>query len=371
MKYGSNREALESAFPKMPERFDYSVRKALEETRAMQKKRMRRGALLIAVLSLALAGSALAITQSAGIFNFFADMIGEETALVQKDAYSLVRSDIASHDFEHVTVSVREAVYDGEMLRVVLSIRDRAATTPFACTMDDIMNGTFHFPAAEQDGINWSIMDWLYIDGRSVCPEGEAGARAGAENGEILQYIQTYIDRSTLGDTFTVGFPLLKPGTPDGRYEKDASGELIDPTPKDLTFTLSATDLKGVTALPLPKTQDCGAYTATVVKALISPIRVYLNVRFDVKSGAAVTREEIERAWFGAVVTDAAGHPLLSEADSSIGVPYGDSENYGTTTLFGKYMTAESYPDEIYLAPVNEKGEPDMRLAIRLSTKEE
>ena len=88
----------------------------------MQKKHVRRTLALIIFLSLALIGSALAITNAAGVLNFFDRMLPDAYQTVQKDAYSLVRSDIASYDFEHVTVSVREAIYDGEMLRVVVSI---------------------------------------------------------------------------------------------------------------------------------------------------------------------------------------------------------------------------------------------------------
>ena len=359
----TNKELLESAFPEKPVQFDFAVRKALEEVQNMQKKHVRRTFALVVFLSLALIGSALAITNAVGVLNFFDRTLPDEYQTVQKDAYSLVKSDIASYDFEHVTVSVKEAIYDGEMLRVVVSIRDRAATAPFEDS-DALMNGQISFEAAEKDRINWSIMDWLYIDGKSVCPEGETGLRAGTENGEVLQYIQTYVDKSTVGDSFTVSLPLQRP---EGRYEKDENGELIDPTPKELTFTLSSTNLPGVTYLKTGQTRSYDSYSATVEKALISPLRVYVNVRFDAMPGAPDNiQEEIERIWFVPAVTDKDGNILLTEADSSVGVPYGDAEKYGTTTVFAKYLTRESYPDELFLAPLDENGKPMMDMAIQI-----
>lgn len=363
-----NARILERAFPVPPENFDFAVRKALEEVQSMQKKHVRRTAILIAVLVLAVTGSALAIGQSIGVFNFFTGMISDDYLSVQPDAYDLVKHDLASYDFEHVTVSIKEAVYDGEMLRVVISTRDRAATAPFKANDEYGYLDNFVFEAADKDNIRWNIMDWMYIDGKDVCPEGETGAICGEENGEVLQYIQTYIDRSTLGDTFTVGFPLVKPGTPDGRREKDENGNFIDPTPKELTFTLSAADLKGVTYLDKPAPKDLGDYTATVTKAIISPIRVYLDIRFDAKEGAPTDiAETLEKRWFNAAVVDKDGNRILRSADSGFGTPYGDTETYGTASLLGKYLTAQTYPDTLYIAPVDDNDQPIMDMAIALS----
>ena len=365
-QHETNAQRLERAFPVQPKEFDFAVRKALEEIQLMQKKHVRRTAILIVALCLALTGSALAIGQSIGVFNFFSGSMTEEYLAVQPQAYELVRHDVASYDFEHVTVTIKEAVYDGEMLRTVISIRDRAATAPIKANDEYGYMDDYVFEAADKDNIRWQIMDWLYIDGESVCPEGEAGVVCGEENGEVLQYIQTYIDRSTLGDTFTVGFPLVKPDTADGRMPVDENGRKIDPTPKELTFTLSASNLTGVTYLDLPESKDYGDYTATITKAIISPIRVYLNVDFQMKDGApADIADTIEQRWFSAQVVDKDGKELLVSADTGFGGPYGDRTG---CVLYGKFLTAESYPDTIYLAPVDENG-VIMDMAIELKVR--
>ncbi|MEI3428524.1 MAG: hypothetical protein V8Q82_04760 [Christensenellales bacterium] len=69
------------------------------------------------------------------LFNFFEDL-GSPSPTVQPEAYTLTAHDVASHSFEHTDVAVREASWDGRVLRILYSVRDRTVDDVF--TDDEI-----------------------------------------------------------------------------------------------------------------------------------------------------------------------------------------------------------------------------------------
>lgn len=229
----------------------------------ISRKIVLRLALVLSVLALSL--TAFALTGGFDLLNIL--MIREANRYpVSEEAQQLVQTDLADFRFEHTLVSVKEAVYDGQLLRVLYSIRDMSATAPFAeagTILDD-----FTFEAADKDGLSWALLDYALIDGQSVNPIGTGGPVAGVGNGEVLTLAQFDLRELDLPDRFTVLLPIAGQNTP-----------------KELSFTLSSDNLPGVYALPLPAPVTFGINTLTITNLTWSPIRVYIDAFIEVVPG--------------------------------------------------------------------------------------
>ena len=149
MQHENNRQRLERAFPPMDAAFDHAVRSTLEnivQEDTMQVKRPLRVLAITLALVICLAGTALAVGSGLNLFNFFED-IGSPSPTVQPEAYTLTAHDVASHSFEHTDVAVREAAWDGRVLRILYSVRDRTVDHVFT---DDEIWTEYDLPGARE-----------------------------------------------------------------------------------------------------------------------------------------------------------------------------------------------------------------------------
>ena len=307
MKNESNRQRLEAAFPPMDAAFDYAVRNTLESIAkedTTQMKRSIRTAAIALALALCLIGTAVAVGSGLNLFNFYSN--NAQSPEVQPEAYTLTAYDVASHSFEHTDVTIREAAWDGRVLRILYSVRDR--TVDHVLTDTEINSDGYDLPGARQDGImaDWGC-DYVYINGVAVSVTGVSGSRAGTETGEVLVALESDLTERiasenadiTLGDSFEVGLPIVA-----------ADGE--DKMPDDLRFTVKNTDLAGVRHIALPeKTVMADGTEIAVTDFMISPIRVYVQVTITLPAGTS-DQEISER------VTDFENTTFeLEECDSS------------------------------------------------------
>lgn len=293
MQHENNRQRLERAFPPMDAAFDHAVRSTLEnivQEDTMQVKRPLRVLAITLALVICLAGTALAVGSGLNLFNFFED-IGSPSPTVQPEAYTLTAHDVASHSFEHTDVAVREASWDGRVLRILYSVRDRTVDHVFT---DDEIWTEYDLPGARQDGItaDWGC-DYLYVNGVKLCLTGYMASRAGSEPGEVLVALESdLVERIasekadiTLGDTFEVWLPIIGMG---GK----------DETPADLHFTVKNTDLVGVRHIALPeKTVLADGTEIAITNFMITPIRIYIQATVTLPAG--LTDEEIDAHVWG------------------------------------------------------------------------
>lgn len=246
-----------------------------KEGETAMKKKIPAAAVIALVLLLAALATAMALTNSFGLFNLMGKDKDEAFSIVQQDGYAILMTNLASYSFEHVDVTIKEAVYDGRYLRVVYSTKDRSATEPFQVDLSNMEQAeSFTFDAANKDHINWMMVDWCMINGEYVDPLGECGTYVGEGNGEIVVWEQFDLSQVTLGDTFTVELPI--------RNTKD--------TPKELSFSMSSVNLPGVYKIQLPEETRIGDYTAKVSEFIISPIRIYLDLQLTVDAGVPIER---------------------------------------------------------------------------------
>ncbi len=357
MQNESNRQRLERAFPPMDAAFDHAVRSTLEnivQEDTMQVKRPLRVLAITLALVICLAGTALAVGSGLNLFNFFED-IGSPNPTVQPEAYTLTAHDVASYSFEHTDVAVREAAWDGRVLRILYSVRDRTVDRVF--TDDDIWTGNYDLPGARQDGItaDWGC-DYLYVNGVSLCLTGWMASRAGSEPGEVLVALESdLVERIasekadiTLGDTFEVWLPIIGMG---GK----------DETPADLHFTVKNTDLAGVRHIALPeKTVLADGTEIAITNFMITPIRIYIQATVTLPAG--LTDEEIdsyvwgiskESTQFGQEivdggrgVTNAPKQEFVNKEDGTVYTAYHLPEGERAVLRYEYVLsTSDSYPE--------------------------
>lgn len=357
MQNESNRQRLERAFPPMDAAFDHAVRSTLEnivQEDTMQVKRPLRVLAITLALVICLAGTALAVGSGLNLFNFF-EVIGSPNPTVQPEAYTLTAHDVASHSFEHTDVAVREAAWDGRVLRILYSVRDRTVDRVF--TDDDIWTGNYDLPGARQDGItaDWGC-DYLYVNGVSLCLTGWMASRAGSEPGEVLVALESdLVERIasekadiTLGDTFEVWLPIIGMG---GK----------DETPADLHFTVKNTDLAGVRHIALPeKTVLADGTEIAITNFMITPIRIYIQATVTLPAG--LTDEEIdsyvwgiskESTQFGQEivdggrgVTNAPKQEFVNKEDGTVYTAYHLPEGERAVLRYEYVLsTSDSYPE--------------------------
>ena len=357
MQHENNRQRLERAFPPMDAAFDHAVRSTLEnivQEDTMQVKRPLRVLAITLALVICLAGTALAVGSGLNLFNFFED-IGSPSPTVQPEAYTLTAHDVASHSFEHTDVAVREAAWDGRVLRILYSVRDRTVDRVF--TDEDIWDGNYDLPGARQDGItaDWGC-DYVYVNGVSLCMTGYMASRAGSEPGEVLVALESdLVERIasekadiTLGDTFEVWLPIIGMG---GK----------DETPADLHFTVKNTDLAGVRHIALPeKTVLADGTEIAITNFMITPIRIYIQATVTLPAG--LTDEEIaahvwgisqERTPFGQEIVDggrgiinAPKQEFVSKDDGTSYVAYHMPEGERPVMSCAYVLsTSDSYPE--------------------------
>lgn len=264
----------------------------------------RRMLLRIAFIVLLLAASftALALTNRLNLLSMLTIHEGNRNP-VSDAAGMLVRQVLASHRFPHTEVTIREAVYDGRILRALYSVRDLAATRPFA-PEGTPLPGSFSFENADRDGIRWKELDDCIVDGQSAMPVGYSGPVAGAEPGEVLTLVQFDLAGMELSDPFTVLLPITG-----------------DNTPESLVFSLSSVDLPGVRSLPAPSAMALADRTIAVTRITWSPIRVYIDMEIEMAPGVPepVCHEALWRWTLEAELLDGESKAAYPLADTATG----------------------------------------------------
>lgn len=223
-------------------------------------------ALALASLLMAMLAAAFALTDGFGLLRVL-QLAEEGRAPISPRARELVVSELASHRFAHTEVAIREALYDGRMLRVLYSVRDLNADAPFGPAGATI-GPDFTFPAADSDGISWQTLDACDIDGETACATGVTGTVAGERDGEVLTISQFDLSQVPVGNPFRVLLPLA------GRH-----------TPDSLAFTLPSDPLPGVVALPPQAPLQLPDRTLQVSRVVWSPIRVYIDLDITMAAG--------------------------------------------------------------------------------------
>ncbi|MDD3409336.1 MAG: hypothetical protein PHY12_00855 [Eubacteriales bacterium] len=368
-----NRETMLSAFPKSSAVFDDAVdaalrqihnQAALEESLA-RRLRMRR------VLGWALAGAlllagAFGIAEGIrlGVFDF---LLGREDVLPQ--ATELVQQDLTEMRVGHTTLRVTEAVYDGAMVRFVMSVQNDTVKRPIT---EQEAYGDGDFGAAlSADGVTALYsFDWFTLGGTEYGMTGGSGGETvvGANDGEALIYFELLLseDDSLTAPTsdFTLGVPVRTADTQEAQQMfipvKVIAANLLRSIAPDAPVTFGEGD---------------AAYTVTVTDAKLSPIRNAVELRVDVPGTMDENAAwDCISPWYAIALVDENGAEVGQATTSYYGLPTDETDDARHFMIRIESTPMASYPNALFVAPMGygENGEwrADMNCAIKLNTEE-
>ncbi|HML45511.1 MAG TPA: DUF4179 domain-containing protein, partial [Clostridia bacterium] len=194
MNWNSNEMA--GAFPAVPEAFQSAMDRAYDAIRSEAQRETPRAVFLkkrpmvwiaAAVLTLAVTAG-IAAGLRTGVLDFLKAWYGPEA--VQPGADALVQAHLAQVSLPETELTVREALYDGNNLRVVYSVRVKALKAML--TEEDLNdpNGAFR-QAVARDGVNLGGGDWFTLNGADYSMTNGATMEQaiGDQPGELLVYV--------------------------------------------------------------------------------------------------------------------------------------------------------------------------------------
>ena len=372
------REYLLSAYPDGSEVFDNAVERtlnrirfeaALESQRAghIQIKRILSWGLALLLLLAGVFGIAEGVRR--GVFDF---LLGREGVL--PEATDLALSDTAFMQAGDTEIRVTESVFDGATLRFVMSIMCKGMDRPI--TEEELWDMESEFGQyLQKDGvIALGSFDWFTVDGVEYSMTSGSGGEnvAGNGNGEALIYFELKLTSTEGIDVpegdFTVGLPVLSyaiKNLRDGVSREEAQ----------MFLPVKRLPMESIRDIAPKEPRPMGSGTVTVLEARLSPIKVYITLRVDFPADTDLAESVPAIAQWGEfALVDAKGQEICPPGGYvwGWGVPADETDGQRHLWMQGEFYPAESYPDEIYLAPIGSYGEGDawggdMNLAVRLA----
>ncbi len=325
-----------------------------------------------------------------------------------ESAIQLIQADLYTETVNGVEIKVQKALYDGRTLFLELSYRLPGVDKPLGVTLADFYGDSLPAglnPAEYTFGLAEGAEDLLYsfnvgwwtddfwIDGKSIgsMPEGSAMYLSGTDvPGEIIETDVLRLDKASvyLAGKTQVSLPIgnavnREEYLPDTHPEKyDENGNLLLPETGVVTFEVDA----GAAVLAVKKLSPAAEtvlpdFTAKVRDAVITPVMTYINVdmaarpeamaAYIAEHGESELDDEGNVLWAHSamdVYAEWLNYCVLTDGSGKVLVPdlYGSSSFNDTKAEF-LYPILDPVPDELYIAPTDENGVPDMTQAIKIT----
>ena len=397
------RTQLTETMPEVPVQFYAAVNQAMADIkRGEQEARERAGSepsrkpvlgkkrTLTLVLAAILLITAVAAAATLLRHNVFSVTMGDSPT----NAASVTQYNLAKETFGSAEVSIKEAAYDGMSLYVVYGIRDLTETR-YLGTADGKEaegDGLRYISYAEYEhmaslGVGWWT-DNLWINGEDIqdMPAMSGGETIGGdEPGEALYYLQFRLDQIGLyleGDKVEISLPIGERQPRESLVIDPDSYRMELPKKGVITFTLDCTRHKDIAKAEPNVWMEGPDWSARVTEAVYSPIQLYVTLEWNVKpelleafiaengdgiynddgvkildyGGADIFGDEIRDLR----LVDGNGKPVFEDMEGFYGCG-----GYGHKNAWYTFPYLETYPDEMFLAPVDD-GQGDMSLAVRV-----
>lgn len=346
-----NHETLGGAMPAPTARFIDTFEQTLrqierEAAQSPQPTFSKRRVLAIVLAATLLIAAGLGVAEGIrrGVFDFMRGLYGEQQTQPLPAATDLLRQALFQRTFGHTTVTVREALYDGETLRVVYGLQrdDFAAVLTEAEALDP--DGAFQ-RGVFADGVEvLGGCDWFTIDGVEYgIPGGTVEVTLpGDAPGELLHYVDIKLSGLGLAPTgeFVVGPRALA-----GETRADQA----------ITFTLTADSAHSETRTATPVTLD--GVTITGLSVRLTPLHSYLTYTIDIDPALPLPEADDRRFdWLNTALIGSDGRVLAAGGNwEPVGAPslhQSDADpNYHLTVTAALPPIADP-PAALLLAPV-------------------
>ena len=363
------KKILGDAFPQTPDSFHAQmvkiVQNAKQEGLSSYRRRLARAALICA-LTLIAGGAAVAAMNHYGVLNFNSGW-EEDYYFTLPEAKEMIQYDLAQTQTGNILWKVKEAVYDGRILRLLYSAQDLTETLPFPEVEEGAEFGDaerYYFAMAKREGV------FLKSDGNGEIFVNERGVnlqsvdmRFGKELGEIECWVDCRMDYF---DPETDDYMSIKPegiisvSLPFSYQETCALTDM----PEALVFQMDVGDAASRYALklPAPVTLDNGTLVR-ITDLHFSPATICVDVSltipaermpelpderdFEAFEKALAQFEEYGAVW-NCRLENAKGEQLGREKDGSTSWHVNDD---GSFTFERHYESTPSdkYTETIYL----------------------
>jgi hypothetical protein len=366
---GAFHEAMEGTFGLICRQ--EAARRSANIMNINRKSFKRRTLVLVIAAVLVIATAAIAAGLHYGLFD---TLLGAG----RDNAEAFIQHDLAKVSFNECDVEVKEAAYDGISLYLMYSVRERAAKEPVGVYDDTIKRWVADessLPAMQRDGIGWWT-DSIWINGKGVnMPNMSGGDTMGSDTpGELLFYQLYRLDQENvyLDGKVQIALPI------GGRQPLDSlvihkdikSIEL--PEKGMVTFTLDASVRDKIVITHPNEEKDMPEMTAKVSEVNYTPLNLYITMDYSLKPQAGIAENGNSNAqddyWGDKGISyalkldlvDSSGKPVYETTQDFSGC-----QGAGQGKAWFMYPTLKTYPDEMFLAPVN-NGMADMSLAVRV-----
>ena len=265
-------KTLEKAFPETPAVFHGRLRETadslIREDKKMKSQKLLRMALACALI-LSLTGGALAAMNHYGVLNFNPGW-NEGHYFTLPGAEDMIQYDLAEAKTGDLIWRVKEAAYDGRVLRILYSVRDTNAQADF--DGEDAMGDYYGLLDEKGVFLQCDGTGEIFVDGQGVNLEN-IDMRYGQAPGEL----EGWMDCRMEGDNDL----KLRP---EGEITVSMPFHFTDEAAKDksgadaLTFTMNVGDTASRYALKLPDpyTLDTGA-VVEITDLHFSPVTVFID----------------------------------------------------------------------------------------------
>ena len=339
--------------------------------------------------TLAIVMAAMLVVTTAAIaaglhYGMFDTLLGAS----RNNSEAFIQRNLAKASFNECDVEVKEAAYDGIMLYLVYSIRERDAIKPAGVYKEAIRRWyaeESNLPAMLRDNIGWWT-DHIWINGKSVDMPNMSGFETmGSDTpGELLFYQRYRLDQENvyLDGKVEIALPIGERQPPDSLIVHKDPYAVELPQKGMVTFTLDASVRESVVTTHPNEEKDMPEMNAKTSEVTYSPLNLYITLDYTIKpealdayiaeNGDGVYDEngkllwkyegiEIAEQWTMSLdLVDGHGKPVLDGTQGFDGFQGG-----GKDRAWFMYPALETYPDEMFLAPV-EDGAADMSLAVRV-----
>lgn len=353
-------------------------------------KRIRRGTRRTLVLALLIALILATVAVAAFHWKVF-DNLWPFSGTTPQNADSLMQSALHQETINNVEITIHEAGYDGRSLFLLYSYRMLDVDTPLGM----YRTGESGPGIGEEDlrllydhNVGWWI-DHIWFNGQCMdMPGGSGGDTSGsATPGEIIETQIWRLDKEEvfLDGKIEISLPIGERQSLDAyrlKEHPEAYGEdggLLLPQKGMVTFTLDASDTLSRVITEHPNIETVTPdVTMKVREVCFSPLLTYIYVdlegnpdaiaAYKAENGEGYYDEEGNLLWpYGGMdVYPWVGEMTLVDKEGAVLFPdYYGGEGYGDATAEFIFPYRETWPGELYLAPVVE-GAGDMTRAVRV-----
>ncbi|MBR1585062.1 MAG: hypothetical protein IJ662_05940 [Clostridia bacterium] len=291
MREENLKQTLEKAFPETPALFHDRMRDALIVRPVRGKSRRIGGVALICALALMVCGGALAAMKHYGVLNFNAGW-NDDFYFTLPGAESMIHYDLAEAATGDLTWKVKEAAYDGRVLRILYSMTDPTLEV----TENNIDEALYAMQKKNGVYLECEGNGEIYVNGLGV-NLSTMDYRPGEKKGEIEGWFDCKME----------GYETNGYVKPEGEiavwlpFHFDDE-QLKRTSPGGLQFTMNVGDAASRYAiqLPPPYTLPSGS-VVTFTDLHFSPVTVFMDVEISFPAEREVPKNDNYDQFFKAI----------------------------------------------------------------------